>query len=249
MKRFVSFFALFISLILTSNVAAIDIYNYDDNGIYIGSSSAGLDPLASIEAGHDVPLIPAKATITAPPAVIANQIQVFENGSWVIKPDYRGQVYHTNSNQKSVIIKTIGELPIGAILGEYQKTNEEILEDAKQFKYSELDADFLIRISEGVTCSVGGVDYFMASSLADVTLLEGGITLASKLFQATMTITDFNDNDHVISLADANAINLIQAINYATLRQRRNDLRTQVKVITIGSNANQAIASISAIVW
>lgn len=57
------------------------VYNYDDRGVYLGSSVADHDPL---EIGRW--LIPAKATEQLPPAPQDNMERVFVNGSWRLVP-------------------------------------------------------------------------------------------------------------------------------------------------------------------
>ncbi len=87
-------------------------YNYDPITFeYIGSSEARLDPKESEMQGKDVYLCPANATHIAPPLVVENEIEVFKDGEWKIRKDYRKTaVYDTETGDKREIID-IGIVP------------------------------------------------------------------------------------------------------------------------------------------
>lgn len=56
-------------------------------------------------------LLPANSTLTAPPSVDAGKAVVWENNSWVIKNDYRGE---SAFNGKDIVtVNFIGDLPDG----------------------------------------------------------------------------------------------------------------------------------------
>lgn len=55
------------------------IYNYDDNGFFIGSSEADESPLE-----QGVFLVPRNATEIVPPAIGDGQAVKFENGCWIV---------------------------------------------------------------------------------------------------------------------------------------------------------------------
>lgn len=218
----------------SSSVYAIDVYSYNNtSGEYVGYTTAGLDPRETIAQGIDIPLVPEYATLLAPPVPGENQVVMFESEVWVLKSDYRGTLYHTDSDHSNQTITVIGELPADAILGEYQKTEAELLVDARNLKLAELSAGFSSRTTESVTCSAGGADYDMATDLDDVFLLDGGVRLATKLSQTDMLITDYDGVDHTVSLTDADIINICQAVNFATIRQTRNTLVAQAKLATL----------------
>lgn len=91
----------------------MEIYNYSfDTHEYIGSSDASLDPMATKREGKDVWLVPANATLLKPPKTTKYKTTVFENGTWVIKDDYRGE-YICNDTLDVIYVEQIGEIPDG----------------------------------------------------------------------------------------------------------------------------------------
>ena len=92
------------------------VYNYDAiTKEYIGSSEASLDPEETKIQGGEVYLILANATDKVPLKTKENQINVFEDGDWVIKSDFRGQ-FMVNDTMKPIEVVSIGELPEGYVL-------------------------------------------------------------------------------------------------------------------------------------
>lgn len=86
----------------------MDLYHYSpENGEYLSTTEAFLDPLETERSGSDVYLIPALATTTPPPQASDKEAVVFENGAWVIKPDHRGETWYKAYNEP-VVIKEIG---------------------------------------------------------------------------------------------------------------------------------------------
>ena len=101
------------------------IYNYDrDTKEYTGSSLAIEDPVESKKQGGFVPLIPSCSTTLEPPIAQENEVAVFDNNNWVIKPDYRGQ------KQVEKATKEISEIKdIGIPSDEYQLVSDAMAED------------------------------------------------------------------------------------------------------------------------
>ena len=68
-----------------------DLYHYDKHGYYTNQTEARLDPIAG------EPLVPAGATLTAPPSAADNKIARWDDGqqAWSEAPDYRGRRYWT----------------------------------------------------------------------------------------------------------------------------------------------------------
>lgn len=95
----------------------MEIYNYSPlTGEYVVATQARPDPL---DEGNF--LIPANATTDAPPAFGDDEIPVWENGAWVVKPDFRGTKYWTVDGAFVVEgeVKEIGEtVPDGAVLSD-----------------------------------------------------------------------------------------------------------------------------------
>jgi len=83
----------------------MDIQNYDDNGIYLSTSLADIDPL-----NEGQYIIPANATTIPIPSYAQNEIPVFDGTSWSIEIDFRGTVYWDDDATK-YHITDIGEAP------------------------------------------------------------------------------------------------------------------------------------------
>jgi hypothetical protein len=80
------------------------VYQYDDAGIYSGTYICQASPLEQNKF-----IVPINATTIAPPATIANQVAVFENGAWSIVADFRGQTWFDQATGASVIVETVGQ--------------------------------------------------------------------------------------------------------------------------------------------
>lgn len=94
----------------------MEIYHYSINTHEcIGSSEATLDPEATKHEGKEVWSVPANATLLKPPKAKPFKVAVFENGTWVVKDDYRGR-YVCNETLDVHLIQEIGALPDGYIL-------------------------------------------------------------------------------------------------------------------------------------
>ena len=90
----------------------MNIYNYDRiSGAYMFSSSANPDPLTPGSY-----LIPAYATLLAPPSATANKIPVFGGAEWTLQPDYRSSDVYSTETAEKIIIMVPGDLPDGATL-------------------------------------------------------------------------------------------------------------------------------------
>lgn len=110
---------------------------------YLNSSIADADPEATRIQGEFVPLIPANATLIAPPEYEENEIPVFENDKWVIKPDYRKNFYKVNDSLIVDNIKTIGEQENFYIVD--KSIGEEIKQNPSKFK---IEAGKVLKKSE-----------------------------------------------------------------------------------------------------
>lgn len=106
------------------------VYAYDDNGVYIGETSAEMSPRE-----NGVWLIPANATEIKPPVAKENEWAVFEEGAWVLKADYRGVVYWLLDGTEHEINEIGTTLPPDAL---EEKPVIEPTPDELQSKYSRL---------------------------------------------------------------------------------------------------------------
>lgn len=90
----------------------MQVYYYNSAGIYTHSSQlddTDRDPLNNSEF-----LIPANCTSIAPPSLRANEVTLWVDGEWVIKPDNRGIRYWIDDTEH--VMTALGELPTGATL-------------------------------------------------------------------------------------------------------------------------------------
>lgn len=110
------------------------IYNYDEKTKeYKGKALVDFDP-AEKEKGRIVPLVPANATLTAPPEYDSFQeIPVLKDSGWVIMPDYRKNFYSVDEFKYVAEITEIGNLKDGLILVD-KVTGEKIKENPDKFK-------------------------------------------------------------------------------------------------------------------
>ena len=88
----------------------MNIYCYDETTKeYLITRTADADPEETRIQGHFIPLVPANSTLIAIPEYSKNEIPVFENGQWVVKPDYRKNFYKVDESFNVREIETIGE--------------------------------------------------------------------------------------------------------------------------------------------
>lgn len=96
------------------------IYHYDrETKEYIGSEQAFKSPREK-----DIYFIPANATTLEPPECMNQQKQVFENGCWLLKNDYRNQVQVEISTKQISKVESLGELKKGFQLISEQEAEE-----------------------------------------------------------------------------------------------------------------------------
>jgi hypothetical protein len=84
----------------------MNIYNYDNDGVYLGLSKANPNPL---EPGNY--LLPANSTTIAPPVTTLPEKPLFNGSSWEVVEDYRGQVAYSTVDATGVVIVDIGPIP------------------------------------------------------------------------------------------------------------------------------------------
>lgn len=98
------------------------VYQYDKEGLYVGSRVAPIDPVATAndERGDVVYFPLPNATSIVPPSVGENEIAKFEEGvggdSWVVLPDYRGETVYSVENGSPLLVVDVGEIPFGYTL-------------------------------------------------------------------------------------------------------------------------------------
>lgn len=110
----------------------MNVYKYNDNGEYIGTEKALLDPLETEQQEKEIYLLPANATFTAPPAEKEGFARVWTGESWQEVEDHRGtkywlpgEGYGTPAHE----MKELGPLPEGATTTAPEKTLDELKAD------------------------------------------------------------------------------------------------------------------------
>lgn len=118
-------------------------YIYDEtSGEFLRSEPCHLDPLESKLTGHDVYLLPAHSTQTAPESR-DGFAAVWKGGAWVYVEDHRGSEYWpagSTHDSYPVEMKTLGPLPDGAMTERPDYTAEEIAEQERLRAEAEAEA-------------------------------------------------------------------------------------------------------------
>ena len=92
------------------------VYNYDEiTKEYLGSQEADCDYGETKVQGHFVPLVPANATLTAPPEEQTNKARVY-NGEWSYIDDYRTNYKKADSSLNIFDISNLGPIEEGFYL-------------------------------------------------------------------------------------------------------------------------------------
>ena len=134
-------------------------YSYDAiTKVYINSFDARKDPLESKLQGKEVWLLPANATFTIPPEMPSGYTCLWQDNTWVLVEDHRGQNYWLPGATWETIpetMETIGPLPEGAITTKPEKT----LEAVKQVKIYHIDNDTTTSILAGFDYEIEGIKY------------------------------------------------------------------------------------------
>lgn len=120
----------------------MNVYKYNDNGEYIGTEEALLDPLETEQQEKEVYLLPGNATFTAPPAEKEGFARVWTGESWQEVEDHRGtkywlpgEGYGTPAHE----MKELGPLPEGATTTAPEKTLDELKADKLEALKAERD--------------------------------------------------------------------------------------------------------------
>ena len=90
------------------------IYKYDVNTKeYLGYMEAYLDPLETVQQGHDVYVIPPNFTVIKPEQPQDGYTVVFDGEKWIPIEDNRGLKVYNKRNGKEFIITELGAVPEG----------------------------------------------------------------------------------------------------------------------------------------
>lgn len=190
------------------NVSSIPfVYHYDrKTGEFLCVSSADKDPVETELQGKFVAMVPAFATLTVPPIVEENQVAIFENGEWAIKPDFRKNYCKVSSDLEVSDITEIGEIEgffivakeKGALIKENpngykilngeiaEKTEEELKQEAAATRAEQFSKEFfntsLGYIHRKVTMKDGSSKDFLTDI---VPLLQVGVQIITYSLNGT----------------------------------------------------------------
>ena len=159
------------------------IYNYNENGEFVRSSTAKQDPLGG---GF---LVPANATTIEPITAGNLEASVFKNGTWTIIPDYREStdVYYYTETKEPVEFK-LGDTPDASMSLEMY-TEAELLQQAKDVKIASVDAQTVIDI-----------ELLVGNNNKQKDLLAEASILLEKKFDGTITAEEIIRKDELNSL-------------------------------------------------
>lgn len=118
----------------------MNVYKYNDNGEYIGTEEALLDPLETEQQEKEVYLLPANATFIEPPEVQESFARVWNGEAWEQVEDNRGVEYWLPEDKFGAPareMKELGALPEGATTTPPEQTIDEV----KVIKKSALKAE------------------------------------------------------------------------------------------------------------
>lgn len=86
-----------------------NIHNFDaETGAYLSTAKARLDPL------DRKPMVPANATLIAPPAQKEGMVRVFNGDAWAQVEDHRGKTYWL-ADKSEHVVENLGPMPAGAL--------------------------------------------------------------------------------------------------------------------------------------
>ena len=153
----------------------MNVYRYDDNGEYIGTEEALLDPLETELQGENVYLLPANATFIEPPEAQESFARVWNGEAWEQVEDNRGVEYWLPEDTYGAparVMKELGALPEGATTTAPEKTLDELKVD----KLAEIDAWTAAKITGGFVSNASG-EAVTYDSDKDTQLTMQGIAL------------------------------------------------------------------------
>lgn len=106
----------------------MNVYKYNENGEYIGTEEALLDPLETKQQGENIYLLPANATFTAPTEPQDGYVNVWNGTAWEQVEDNSGVEYWLPEDKFGAPareMKELGALPEGATTTPPEQTQDE----------------------------------------------------------------------------------------------------------------------------
>ena len=228
------------------------IYHYDEAGCYTQATEARLSPL------DNAPLVPARATLIAPPAPAENKVAKFDEAedTWSQIPDYRSRQYWTATGGLTEITEAGVSPPANATeLTAGQKlikkgdawrvrTAADDLAEAKEQKIAGLKSKTETAIKSGFESSALGAKHGYDSEQHNVDWIQAGV-LSAQTNKITCddlkgTATSKQPRDHTEAQCKQVLKDGMSAL--LTRKTKFRSLRAQVQTAT-------TVAAVEAISW
>lgn len=166
-------------------------------------------------------LIPANATIAPPPAVLVNQVAVFEDDAWQIKPDYRNVLYYMPDG-KSVNINQIGIEPD---LNWHLEPVPKSLIELKAEKLSEIRTAY----SAAVIAPVEALGHTWDGGFESAIKLDAAMRLSQAAGGEGVIFYDVSNIGHALNFADALQVCIAVASAYQRVLSQKQSLFSAVQ--------------------
>lgn len=221
----------------------MNVYKYNDNGEYIGTEEALLDPLETEQQGENIYLLPANATFTAPTEPQDGYVNVWNGTAWEQVEDNRGVEYWLPEDKYGAPareMKELGALPEGATTTAPEKTLDELKAD----KLAELKAERDQKEVLPIEYKGNSFDYDdKARDRINAAIIA--LDMAGK--EATLQWTTADNNNAIVTAQDLR--NIIAAValrsntlheQYRTAKEAVNAAETkeEVEAVTLEGNAD-----------
>ena len=175
------------------------------------------------------PAPPANSTVKPLPILAANEAAVFDkpNDKWTVVPDYRGTTYYKKIDGVEVTFN-LGETPDSTV----QKTLPTAikLEHIKVAKRNEIRAAFFTDTTTPVV--VDTVSYH--SGIESAYRLDAALRLNEKAGLTEVSFTGIDNEAHVLTVAQANAVILAVGQDYQIKFMKK-----QLKMVAIKNAADE----------
>ena len=221
----------------------MNVYKYNDNGEYIGTEEALLDPLETEQQGKNIYLLPTNATFTEPSKAQEGYINVWNGKTWEQVEDNRGVEYWMPEDKFGAPareMKELGELPEGAMLTPPEQT----LEELKTAKIASLKAERDQKEVLPIEYNGNSFDYDdKARDRINAAIIA--LDMAGK--EATLQWTTANNTNATVTAQDLRNIIAAVAMRSNTLHEQYRvakevvnaaETKEEVEAVTLEGNAD-----------
>lgn len=221
----------------------MNVYKYNDNGEYIGTEEALLDPLETEQQGENIYLLPANATFTAPTEPQDGYVNVWNGTAWEQVEDNRGVEYWLPEDKYGAPareMKELGALPEGATT----TPPEQSLEELKTAKIASMKAERDTKEVEPIEYNGHLYDYDdKARDRINAAIIA--LDMAGK--EATLQWTTANNTNATVTAQDLRNIIAAVAMRSNTLHEQHRvakevvnaaETKEEVEAVTLEGNAD-----------